>query len=53
MLCVKLTEPEKGLLTRVRDNSNFMPGMLLEITGGPDSQWQFSGRLPRRRNGNR
>ena len=52
MLCVKLTEPEKGLLTRVL-TTNFMPGMLLEITGGPDSQWQFSGRLRRRGNGNR
>lgn len=49
MLCVALTAPETGLLTRVRDNTNFMPGMLLEIIGGQDNSWQYSGRLPRRR----
>lgn len=33
----------------VKDNSNFMPGMEVELTQTPSGSWQFCGRLPRRR----
>lgn len=33
----------------VKDNSNFMPGMEVELTQTPAGSWQFCGRLPRRR----
>jgi hypothetical protein len=47
LLEVQLAEgPVRAL---VRDNSNFMPGMEVELTKSPAGQWQFCGRLPRRR----
>lgn len=41
--------PEGPVRTLVRDNTNFMPGMELELTQSPTGQWQFCDRLPRRR----
>jgi len=33
---------------RVRDNVNFVPGMVLEAVGLAHGLWQYVGRLPRR-----
>jgi hypothetical protein len=38
------------VLAMVRDNTNFMPGMALELTNSPaTNNWQYCGRMPRRR----
>lgn len=42
-------KPEQ-VVARVRDNSNFMPGMVLDVVRDPRAlMWQHVGRLPRRR----
>lgn len=33
---------------RVRDNANFVPGMVLDAVGLAHGLWQYAGRLPRR-----
>lgn len=49
MLCAELSAPEHGLLVRVRDNAHFIQGMVIDCTADALGNWQFTGRLPRRR----
>lgn len=36
-------------LVRVKENVNFMPGMVLEAVSAGANLWQFTGRMPRRK----
>lgn len=51
MLCTIYAGKElREVTAMVRDNSNFMPGMTLELTSSPaNGNWQYSGRMPRKR----
>jgi hypothetical protein len=37
------------VLVRVRDNKDFMAGMELEAIDAGFNQWQYTGRMPRRK----
>ena len=51
MMCRRVADgPDAvALLVRVKENLNFMPGMLLEVVNTGPNAWQFTGRLPRRK----
>ncbi len=50
MMAVRPQEPEKAMLVRVRDNSNFIAGMMVPAAWDARAgNWQFTGRLPRQK----
>lgn len=49
MLCARVSAPELGILVKVRDNANFIQGMLIDATEDALHHWQYCGRLPRKR----
>lgn len=46
---VKSDAKRAQVLVRVRDNKDFMPGMELEAIDAGFNQWQYAGRMPRRK----
>jgi hypothetical protein len=40
---------ERQTLVRVKDNTNFMPGMEFQAVQAGENFWQYTGRLPRRK----
>jgi hypothetical protein len=46
---VKTDGKRQQVLVRVRDNKEFMAGMELEAIEVGRNQWQYTGRMPRRK----
>jgi hypothetical protein len=51
LLCsIEVGKERKEVTAMVRDNTNFMPGMMLILTASPaNGNWQYCGRMPRKR----
>ena len=51
MLAIRVGSPEgeDSLLVRVKDNVNFMAGMVVEVMDCGNGVWQYRGRMPRSR----
>jgi len=51
MLAIRVGSPEDedSLLVRVKDNRNFMAGMVVEVMDCGNGVWQYRGRMPRSR----
>lgn len=47
--CLKSDAAHRQQIVRVKDNTNFMPGMELEVIAAQKNLWQYTGRAPRRK----